>query len=102
LKILFLTIIPKINSNRMGSSLVAFADADDKLFRKFKEIISKSHATPKELLPEAKTVVSYFIPFSKEIALGNVGGKIVLKGGQLRMLRQTTDLEFKRPDCKGN
>jgi len=55
--------------------LVAFADADDPLFEKLKAVINTSHNTPTELLRDAKTVISYFIPFKKEIALSNVGGK---------------------------
>lgn len=55
--------------------LVAFADADDPLFEKLKAIINTSHNTPTELLRDAKTVISYFIPFKKEIAISNVGGK---------------------------
>ncbi|MFX0097748.1 MAG: epoxyqueuosine reductase [Candidatus Hodarchaeota archaeon] len=55
--------------------LVAFADAKDPLFKKLKSVIAPSHNTPNELLKDAKTVVSYFIPFERRIALSNVRGK---------------------------
>lgn len=54
---------------------IAFASADDPLFLKLKTIVSETHKLPTDLLKDAKTVVSYFIPFKKEIALSNIGGK---------------------------
>lgn len=55
--------------------LVAYADASDKMFYKLKEVVSPSHALPKDLLPEAKTVVAYFIPFDEEIVKSNEEGR---------------------------
>lgn len=40
-----------------------------------KEIVSPSHALPNDLLPEAKTVVAYFIPFDDEIVKSNIEGR---------------------------
>ncbi len=45
--------------------VVRFASAQDPLFDRFKEIIRSTHTTPRELLPGARSVVVYFIPFSK-------------------------------------
>jgi epoxyqueuosine reductase QueG len=53
------------------SPLVAFAAAGDPLFDRLKEIIGPSHLTPRELLPGAATVISYFIPFRGRIPDGN-------------------------------
>lgn len=55
--------------------LVAYGDASDKMFFKLKEVVSPSHALPKDLLPEAKTVVAYFIPFDEEIVKSNEEGR---------------------------
>ncbi|MFX0068730.1 MAG: epoxyqueuosine reductase [Candidatus Hodarchaeota archaeon] len=55
--------------------LVAFADAHDPLFKEMKSVVGSSHSTPTDLLEDAETVVSYFIPFDKGIALSNAGGK---------------------------
>ena len=55
--------------------LIAFADANDPLFKKIKTDIIPFHDTPTELLSDARTVISYFIPFKEEIAQSNVGGK---------------------------
>lgn len=56
--------------------LVAFASAEDPLFVSLKKIVSETHATPKELLSDSKTVISYFIPIAKEVVFSNVGRKI--------------------------
>ena len=55
--------------------LVAFAEANDPLFLKLKDVVSKTHALPTDLLKDAQTVISYFIPFKEETILSNVGGK---------------------------
>lgn len=55
--------------------LVAYADARDKLFYKLKDAVSPSHVLPKDLLPEAETVVAYFIPFDEVVVKSNIEGK---------------------------
>jgi len=55
--------------------LVAYADAMDEMFYGLKDIVSPSHALPTDLLPEAKTVVAYFIPFDEAIIKSNIDGK---------------------------
>lgn len=54
---------------------VAFADANDPLFSELRAVVSETHKMPTDLLRKAKTVISYFIPFGKEVALSNVGGE---------------------------
>jgi len=48
--------------------IVAFSAADDKRYGELKEIIGEWHLNPTELLSEAKSVISYFVPFTKEVA----------------------------------
>lgn len=55
--------------------LVAYADAQDKMFFELKDIVSPSHALPTEFLLEAKSVVAYFIPFDEEVVKSNIDGK---------------------------
>lgn len=55
--------------------LIAYAAARDPLFRKMKEVISSSHNLPTALIANAQTVISYFIPFNKEIVLSNIKDK---------------------------
>ena len=47
--------------------LVGYADANNDLFHKLKEVGHPSHLLPKDLLDGAKTVVAFFIPFRKEL-----------------------------------
>ncbi len=47
--------------------LVGFASAEDPRFDQFKEIIQSTHTTPLEILPGAKSVVAYFVPFSHKL-----------------------------------
>jgi epoxyqueuosine reductase QueG len=53
--------------------IFGIASADDKLFETLKaeEIIGINHMSPKEWFPEAKTVISYFLPFSEEVRKAN-------------------------------
>lgn len=55
--------------------LVAFADANDPVFFELKTVVSESHNLPTDLLKDAETVISYFIPFKREIVLSNVDGR---------------------------
>lgn len=51
--------------------LVGFARADDPLFEHLKIAVGPGHLLPSDLLPEAKTVVAFFLPFTKELAESN-------------------------------
>ncbi len=55
--------------------LVGFASAKDSLFASLKETISPTHALPRDLLTNAQTVITYFIPFAKGISLSNLPRK---------------------------
>ena len=55
--------------------VVAFASAEDPLFLSLKDTISPSHALPRDLLTDAQTVITYFIPFPKNIVLSNHTGQ---------------------------
>jgi len=53
--------------------IFAFGAADDALFTKYKEanIIGDPFLTPREWLPGAKTVISFFLPFTDRIKKAN-------------------------------
>ncbi|NLI93955.1 MAG: epoxyqueuosine reductase [Peptococcaceae bacterium] len=53
--------------------LVGIAGANDPLFERLRspEVIGPRHFLPAEYLPEAKTVVSYFLPYSLEVRSAN-------------------------------
>jgi len=47
--------------------LVAFSSAKNKKYDELKTLIGEWHSSPTELLPEAKSVISYFVPFTKQV-----------------------------------
>ena len=56
--------------------VVRFGDAQSPLFEQLAKIVIQGHHTPKEYLPEASVVISYFLPFIAEIGEGNVEGEL--------------------------
>lgn len=62
-------------NTRWKEPLTAFADAEDPIFREFKRIISPSHALPTDFLEDAKTVVTYFLPFEDFVVESNRTGR---------------------------
>ncbi|MHC6179003.1 response regulator [Clostridium sp. JNZ X4-2] len=62
--------ISELNNIRIfDAPLIGVAQAQDPLFLRLKDnkIIGTHHLTPKEWMPEAKSVISYFLPFSSNI-----------------------------------
>ncbi|MEM5788087.1 MAG: epoxyqueuosine reductase [Syntrophobacteraceae bacterium] len=51
--------------------LVACASACDPLFETLKEVVDPSHATPRDILPEARSVIVFFLPFRPEFGREN-------------------------------
>ena len=60
---------------RWEEPLVAFARAQDPLFRQLKELVSPTHALPTDFLPDAQTVITFFLPFQEAVNLENLEGK---------------------------
>ncbi len=54
--------------------LVAFAAARDPLFQDIKKYAGPQQLYPWDILPEAKTVVCFFVPFQKHVIESNRGG----------------------------
>lgn len=55
------------------SPLIGIASASDELFQRLQhpEAVGKNHLLPSDWLPGAKTVLSYFLPFTKEVRSSN-------------------------------
>ena len=68
-------IYPRLAGMKMYETpIVEFASADDELFYKeFKKegIIHPEYMAPQEWLPNSKTVISFFIPFTEEVKASN-------------------------------
>ena len=65
----------KKTTARWEEPLIAYADAGDPRFFRLKEIISPSHALPADLLGDAKSIITYFLPFDESITRGNIAGR---------------------------
>ena len=60
---------------RWNQPIVAYANAKDPLFLKLKKIVHRSHFIPTDLINDAETVITFFIPFHKEIPMSNSSGE---------------------------
>ena len=65
---------------RWRQPLVGIAAADDPLFLKLRQAVSPSHALPEQLLPGARSVVAFFLPFAREVGRGNQAGRLASPG----------------------
>jgi epoxyqueuosine reductase QueG len=54
--------------------IIAYADANNPKFAQLKEVVCPAHALPEDFVPNAKTVVAYFLPFVDDVSLSNIGG----------------------------
>ena len=54
--------------------LVGVADAQDPAFLQLKEAVSPTHALPTDILPSARSVISYFVPFLPAVGESNIQG----------------------------
>ena len=57
-----------------GDPLVGFADARSSLFQELRTVVHPDHLMPEDILPGATIVVSYYIPYDRELAKGNISG----------------------------
>lgn len=53
--------------------LVGFSSAFDPAYTALKTIIGEHHLLPTDILPEARSVVSFFVPFSERVVKSNRG-----------------------------
>lgn len=63
-------------ATRWRAPLAGFAAADDPAMAGLHKAVSPSHALPGTLLTGARTVIIYFVPFTEDIARGNIGGRL--------------------------
>jgi len=64
-----------MNHNHNGlfrEPLIGFSSAEDARYENIKEIIGPHHLHPREVLPTCKTVLSFFIPFTKKVVDSNI------------------------------
>lgn len=66
-------VISKQREKIWLSPIAACASAEDPLFEELKKVVAPDHALPQDLLPEARSVIVYFLPFQHEICSDNAG-----------------------------
>lgn len=55
--------------------LIGYALAEDPIFDQLPKVTHSGHLLPKDLLPQGKSVLAFFVPFTKEVILENQRGK---------------------------
>lgn len=61
---------------RWKEPIIGFASAGDPLFLQLKQVVSSSHLLPEELLPGARSLIVFFIPFEESIVKSNISGSL--------------------------
>ena len=57
---------------RWRRPVMGVADAADPLFPALKEIVGPTHALPEDLVPGARSVIAYFMPFTEDVVKSNI------------------------------
>lgn len=55
--------------------LMASAAADDRRFAELKRVVDPRHMLPEDLVPAARSVASFFLPFDEEVVEANAGAQ---------------------------
>lgn len=61
--------------NLWGEPLVRAVSSDRKEILALKETVSPRHLSPLEILPDAKGIVCFFVPFDVKVSESNIGGR---------------------------
>ena len=70
--VLILTPTAKLLGETLaGIALVGFADAWHPYIQNLPRLISPSHELPQNVLPDAKIIIAYYVPFTKDLAKTN-------------------------------
>ncbi len=63
------------DTSHLREPLVGFADCASPMFPTLKNVVMPGHLMPADILVDPTVVISYFLPFHKEVALSNVSGR---------------------------
>ena len=75
-----------------GEPLVGFADAWHPYIQSLPEVISPTHELPQNILPDAKIIIAYYVPFTKDLAKTNRTGGITASPEWARAYEETNAL----------
>ena len=65
--------LPGSDTRIYGAPLFGVSIAQDPLYQKMKKAVGPRHYMPVDLLPGAKTVISWFLPYSEAVSQANYG-----------------------------
>jgi epoxyqueuosine reductase QueG len=65
--------------NLWRDPIVAIISAKDNKLKILQNVVSNEHFMPADILPDAKSIISFFIPFQENIAKSNVKGLMASK-----------------------
>lgn len=82
---------PEITS-KWGEPLVGFADANSSEIPKFREIAYAEHIMPDEVLENPTVIISYYVPFTEELAETNVGNGDIASTEWARTYEETNKM----------
>jgi epoxyqueuosine reductase len=66
------TVANSDTETRYREPIIGFASTTDPIYMEIKQIVGLHQLHPKEIFPEAKTVVAFFLPFEKELVKQNL------------------------------
>ena len=75
-----------------GEPLVGFADAWHPYIQNLPQVISPTHELPQNILPDVKTIIAYYVPFTKDLAKSNRTGGITASPEWARAYEETNAL----------
>jgi epoxyqueuosine reductase QueG len=81
----------KIPYKMWKAPLIKTLSVENKQLAMVKQMVSPGHLVPRDILPDAQSIVSFFIPFQKEIILSNIEGRRASKEWALAYI-YTNDL----------
>jgi epoxyqueuosine reductase QueG len=89
------TIVDYAKSSRLRNlwkePIIEIISAQDEKLNTLKESVSSEHLMPFDILPDARSIISFFIPFQDEIVTSNIGGTRASKEWALAYIK-TNDL----------
>jgi epoxyqueuosine reductase QueG len=59
--------------------IIEIISAKNEKLKELKQIVSLEHFVPYDILPDAKSIISYFIPFQENIVKSNINGTMASK-----------------------
>ncbi|MFA7179173.1 MAG: hypothetical protein WC075_04535, partial [Dehalococcoidales bacterium] len=64
---------------RFRKPVIGFAEVKNDDFNRIRKIVGKHHISPGDLLPGAKSLVAFFLPFSKSVVNANLKNNYVAR-----------------------